>query len=35
MLVRLDYRVGRNWSLVTTLGDEGSSIIDFLWQYRY
>jgi translocation and assembly module TamB len=31
----LDYRFIRNWSLLTTLGDSGSSIVDLLWQYRY
>ncbi len=31
----LDYRFVRNWSLLTTFGDAGSSIVDLLWQYRY
>jgi translocation and assembly module TamB len=33
--VILDYRFVRNWSLLTTFGDAGSSILDLLWQYRY
>jgi translocation and assembly module TamB len=33
--VILDYRFTRGWSLLTTLGDSGSSIVDLLWQYRY
>jgi translocation and assembly module TamB len=31
----LDWRFKRNWSMETTFGDLGSSIVDFLWQYRY
>jgi translocation and assembly module TamB len=31
----LDWRFRRNWSMETTFGDQGSSIVDFLWQYRY
>jgi hypothetical protein len=31
----LDYRFKRNWSMETTFGNQGSSIVDFLWQYRY
>ena len=34
-LIMLDYRFIRNWSLMTTFGDAGSSIYDLLWQYRY
>lgn len=33
--VIVDYRFVRNWSLMTTFGDAGSSIVDLLWQYRY
>jgi translocation and assembly module TamB len=33
--VTLDWRFRRNWSMETTFGDQGSSIVDFLWQYRY
>jgi len=33
--VTLDYRFRRNWSMETTFGNQGSSIVDFLWQYRY
>jgi translocation and assembly module TamB len=33
--VTLDWRFKRNWSMETTFGDQGSSIVDFLWQYRY
>lgn len=31
----LDWRFRRNWSMETTFGDQGSSILDLLWQYRY
>jgi translocation and assembly module TamB len=30
-----DWRFKRNWSMETTFGDQGSSIVDLLWQYRY
>ncbi len=30
-----DWRFRRNWSMETTFGDRGSSIVDLLWQYRY
>ena len=30
-----DWRFKRSWSLETTFGDQGSSIVDLLWQYRY
>jgi translocation and assembly module TamB len=33
--VTLDWRFKRNWSMETTFGDQGSSIVDLLWQYRY
>lgn len=29
------WRFIKNWSLETTFGDQGSSIADVLWQYRY
>jgi hypothetical protein len=25
----------RNWTLETTFGDQGSSLMDLVWQYRY
>ena len=31
----LDFRLGRRWSLATTFGDRGSSLLDLLWRYRY
>ena len=31
----LDYRFFRHWSMLTTFGDHGSSIVDLVWQYRY
>jgi translocation and assembly module TamB len=31
----IDFRVKRNWSIQTTVGDQGSSLLDLLWQYRY
>lgn len=31
----LDWRFQRNWSLRTTVGDRGSSVLELLWQYRY
>jgi translocation and assembly module TamB len=33
--VTVDWRFLRNWSLETTVGDQGSSIVDVLWQHRY
>ena len=33
--VTLEYRFKRRWSMETTFGDQGSSIVDLLWQYRY
>jgi translocation and assembly module TamB len=33
--VTFDWRFRRNWSMETTFGDQGTSIVDFLWQYRY
>jgi translocation and assembly module TamB len=32
---RIDFRLLRNWSLQTTVGDQGSSLFDLVWQYRY
>ncbi len=34
-LLTLDWRFLRNWSLRTTVGDAGSSILDLIWQHRY
>jgi hypothetical protein len=31
----LDLRLLRNWSLSTTLGNQGSTFIDMFWRYRY
>jgi translocation and assembly module TamB len=31
----LDWRFTRNWSLETTFGDKGSTIVDAVWQRRY
>ena len=31
----IDWRFYRNWSLETTFGDQGSSVADVIWQYRY
>jgi translocation and assembly module TamB len=31
----VDWRFMRNWSLATTFGDQGSSIADVIWRYRY
>jgi translocation and assembly module TamB len=33
--VTLDWRFTRQWSLMTTFGDEGSSFADVVWQLRY
>lgn len=33
--VTLDWRFRSNWSLRTTVGDRGSSLMELLWQYRY
>jgi translocation and assembly module TamB len=33
--VTLDWRFRRNWSVRTTVGDRGTSILEVLWQYRY
>jgi translocation and assembly module TamB len=34
-LVTLDWRFARKWSLETTVGDQGTSILDLIWQHRY
>jgi translocation and assembly module TamB len=34
-LATVDWRFLRNWSLQTTFGDAGSSLLDLVWQYRY
>ena len=31
----IDWRFLRNWSIDTTVGDLGSSLLDLIWQYRY
>ncbi|HVU00720.1 MAG TPA: translocation/assembly module TamB domain-containing protein [Polyangiaceae bacterium] len=31
----LDWRFRRHWSVETTFGDAGSSMLDLVWQYRY
>ncbi|HEX4337545.1 MAG TPA: translocation/assembly module TamB domain-containing protein [Polyangiaceae bacterium] len=31
----IDWRFLRNWSVDTTVGDEGSTLLDLIWQYRY
>jgi translocation and assembly module TamB len=31
----VDWRFARQWSLETTFGDQGSSLADLVWQYRY
>jgi translocation and assembly module TamB len=35
VFVMLDWRFRRNWSVVTTFGDQQSSMLDLIWQYRY
>jgi translocation and assembly module TamB len=35
VFITLDWRFRRNWSVVTTLGDQQSSVLDLIWQYRY
>ena len=34
-ILQLEYRFLPQWRVRTTNGDKGSSILDFLWQYRY
>ncbi len=31
----VEWRFARMWSLMTTIGDTGSTLVDLLWQYRY
>jgi translocation and assembly module TamB len=33
--VTVDWKFHKNWSVVTKVGDQGSSVVDLLWQYRY
>jgi translocation and assembly module TamB len=35
VLVTLDWRFRRNWSIATTVGDRGGSVLDLIWKYRY
>lgn len=35
VLVTLGWHFRESWSLSTTVGDKGSSVIDVIWQYRY
>jgi translocation and assembly module TamB len=35
VFVTLDWRFRRNWSVVTTFGNQGSSVLDLIWRYRY
>lgn len=35
VLVTLGWHFRQRWSLSTTVGDKGSSIVDVIWQYRY
>jgi hypothetical protein len=34
-LVTLNWRFLRKWSLETTFGNKGTSILDLVWQHRY
>ena len=34
-LFTLDWRFLRSWSLETTVGDAGTSILDLIWQHKY
>ncbi len=34
-MLMLDWRFRRRWSMLTTVGDRGSSILDFIWHLRY
>jgi len=34
-LLMVDWRFVRRWMLRTTIGDEGSSMVDLIWRYRY
>ncbi|MBI2391112.1 MAG: translocation/assembly module TamB domain-containing protein [Deltaproteobacteria bacterium] len=31
----VDWRFARMWSLITTIGDTGSTLVDLLWHHRY
>lgn len=31
----LEMRLQRNWSIATTVGNQGSAFVDMLWRYRY
>jgi translocation and assembly module TamB len=33
--VTLDLRLFSNWSLTSTVGDQGSTLLDLLWRHRY
>lgn len=35
VLVTLGWHFRESWSLSTTVGDKGSSVVDVIWQYRY
>jgi hypothetical protein len=34
-LLMLDWRFRRRWSMLATVGDRGSSILDLIWHLRY
>src|SRR5262249_27444051 len=34
-LATVNFRIKQNWSIQTTVGDQGSSLLELLWQYRY
>lgn len=34
-MLRLDYRFLPRWSLQTSVGDQGTSIVDVVWKLRY
>jgi translocation and assembly module TamB len=34
-IASLEWRFRSNWSLLTSFGDRGSTLVDVLWQYRY
>ena len=34
-LFSLEFRIASRWSLATTFGDGGSSLVDLVWRYRY
>jgi translocation and assembly module TamB len=35
VLLTVDWNFRHNWSIGTTVGDRGSSVLDLIWQYRY